>query len=423
MTLANTLDRVGQYPRLSLKIIPVDSGRQGMAIERFISYSFDSSIIIPADQFMFTFASDMGFSPNESVKTAYDIVKDGDGVELYGNGTLIAKGIVDTVDVQVDADNGERVTITGRDYLGQLEDQTAISIYDKPIWGEFDIRAVLQWLLKNTRIDPNSVILQDAPRGKYLFCAEPGETKLSALQRFLEPLNCLFWMEPQGVLKVGRPNVRAKEGETTGLFKVSRKERTANVLQIRASRASTRIPNVLVPIFSAQKENPEASVDQTLQSFKNTALRPSQLLAGGHKVPRAVAVSIPNGASAQDLSYVNSTQVFTGQKLSVKDQVTPIIASAETRQNKSLFYGYAAREAARANMDELRVQVLGPGHYDENGKPYRTDSVFKVEFDRGNVNEELYVHQVTYQMDPQLGQITRLEMVKKGTIVSHIRAK
>lgn len=386
--LNKQLDATGRFPPVSLVIKPLAGGAD-ITIDQFLSYSFNSSITVPVDSFSFSaVAPDDPLPFNQRVKA-------GDIVVLYANNRPIATGIIDQPEVETDSEFGEKVSLSGRDLLGQYEDQSAITVDDKPIWANnYTVSQVLKLLNANTRIG-NDFILRDAPSKAYLFATEPGESKLAALQRFLEPLNCLAWMNPAGKLIVGRPSMSQT---SLGTLILSKQRRESNVLSMKVTRAPTQIPNIIVPIWSGQELVTDRVSPQ--QRMLNSAPDVSRLRKLGHRLSKTVVVSTPQGSAPQELSGINAVKVGSS----------------------NILQAYAKRELARANQKELIVQAVVPGHYNENGDPYQADQVYKIEYDRGDVNEKMYLFSVDYSFSESDGQKTSLTFCRLGTIVSDIRA-
>lgn len=383
--IQRTLDLTGRLPPVSLVVTPID-GNESVHLDRFLSYQFSSSILIPVDTFSFNFSS-------PDADPLYKHVKDGDIITLFGNDVPLSTGIIDAVDTETDEQFGEKNEIPGRDLMSQLEDQDAISIQDTPIWGNsVPIGQVITSLITNTRV--KGFRLQSAPSGSYLFATEPGESKLAALQRYLEPLNCLAWMDPNGTMVVGRPNMSQSP---VGTFFVQRSARRSNCTSIKVIRSATSIANIIVPIWSGQ-ENVTDRVPIG-QRVYNAAQGPKRLRLNGHRVPKTVVVSTPQANSPQGLSDINLFKAASG----------------------NLLQAHAKREIARANQKELIAQVVVPGHYNESGQPYRIDTVYRVQYDRAILDENMYLFQVEYSADEN-GQRTSLYFCRLGTIVSDVRA-
>lgn len=384
--LMNQLNRTGRMPPVSLIIKPLDGSPQ-ITLERFLSYNFTSSILIPVDTFSFSFVAPDGPPLN-------DMIKEGDICVLSANNIQLASGIIDQTEVETDGEFGEKGALTGRDLMAQLEDQDAISMDSKPLFANnLSIQNGVASLLNDTRI--TQIELRSTPSAKYLLATEPGESKLSALQRFLEPLNCLAWMGSSGQLIVGKPSMNQKE---SGLIFLDKGQRQSNVLSMKAIRASTQIANVIVPIWSGQELVTDRVPKQ--QRLYNAAYGPQRLFKLGHRLPKSVVVSAPNATDPQGLAGINALKAG----------------------GANILQAYAKREIARQNQKELIVQAVVPGHFNETGDPYLVDTVYRVRYDRGQVDENMYLFQVDYSLDESGGQKTNLFFCKLGTIVSDVKA-
>lgn len=387
--LGKYLNANGRFPPVSLQIKPINPNRPSVEFVKFEEYTFQNSVIIPVDSFSFT-------ARNPELKgSLYDYVQDGDIAILKANGQVIASGIVDTVNISTNPDSGELVKISGRTFMAQLEDQSTVNEVDDPIWGNtVTADGVVNALIKSTRI--NYYRLQQAPSGNFLFATEPGESKLSALTRYIEPLNCLTWMDPDGTLVIGRPDMGASP---LGTFTLDRDNRIANCLSIQANYSSTQIPNIVIPVWTGQESvqsriNPE-------QRVLNNAAGPSRLFRNQHRVPKTVVISSPQGADAQALSSVN--------------QIT--VAGSNVLQ------AYAKREIARANLNEIGVQVNIQGHYNSDLDPIIADSNYNINYPRASLNEKMYLHTVSYSLDAKSGQKTSMSFCRLGCIVADVAIK
>lgn len=398
------LEKTGRLPPVEIQITPLD-GTAKVFLNRFLGYSFTSSILIPVDTFSFDFVA-----PDDE-RPLNDIIKEGDIITLYGNGIPLSTGIIDQTQIETDADAGEKAQINGRDLMGQMEDQETVSIQNEPIYmTDVTCRRGVERLVEGTRI--RRVVLQDAPTSTFLLAAEPSETKLSALQRFIEPMNCIAWMSPIGEMNIGRPNMAQA---SKGTVKLSKSQRESNVLSMSATRGSTTIPNVILPIWAGQEEVQSRISAQN--ALENTARGPARLRNQGHFLQKTVVVSNPQGSSPQDASRVNDLRVASNISQQQANQAGPIPGGS------TLLQAYALRELARQNYKELIVQAVVPGHYNENGEPWLTDTVYRVIYDRGDVDKEMYLFQIDYMLSGDSGQTTRLYFCNLNTIVSGIRVK
>jgi prophage tail gpP-like protein len=382
--LGTYLQKNGRFPLVSLHIQPIDASRSPVVLTQFEEYSFQSSVLVPVDSFSFT-------ARNPTLAgSLYDFIRDGDIATLIANGVTVATGLIDTVTIATDPDSGEMIHISGRTLIAQLEDQSAINDTDDPIWGNgVTVEQAVNALINSTRI--NFYRLQQAPSGSFLFATEPGESKLSALQRYIEPLNCIVWMDPDGTIAVGRPDMGAS---STGTFVMDRQNRIANCLSIQASYSSTQIPNVVLPVWTGQ-ETVQSRVAPE-QAIYNKAQGPSRLFKNDHRVPKSVVVSTPSGADPQSLSAANQIVVA----------------------GSNILQAYAKREIARANVHEVGVQVNIQGHYNQDLTPILVDSTYIINYPRASLNEKMYLHTVAYSLNRTQGQRTSLSFCRLGCIVA-----
>jgi prophage tail gpP-like protein len=390
------VNQLGHQPELVLKIQPLtelisNPGKinlgslkppDSIEFKHFIDYEFNSNILVPADSFTFKFAC-------PDLESSSNLIEPGAIITLSLNKTDLMTGIIDTFDLDIDESGGEIFTIHGRDLMGQLDDQDAISFENKPIFGQtIKIQSVLDKLVKNTRIQ--GAVLQDMASSAALFATEPGESKLAALQRYLEPLNCLAWMLPDGRIKVGRPNFAQ---DSSGTIMCHKEQKFSNVTTFRISRSPTQIANIMVGIYAEQ--DLQLGINQN-QVLRNTATGPARLLKLGHHVVKSVITSIPKDASAKSL------------------QATETISSF----GSGTIIEYAKRELARQNQKEVLVQVSSPGHLDPQGHPWKIDTVYHILSDRGNIDEKMYLFEVGFKLSKDRGQFTTLSFCKLNTIVS-----
>lgn len=384
--LLSQLAKTGRMPPVQLVIKPLDNSGN-VVLDRFLSYQFSSSMLIPVDTFTFNFAAPDGPPLN-------DVIKEGDIISLSANNVQLATGLIDQTEVETDAEFGEKAVITGRDLMGQLEDQDSISLDSKPLYAnQLSVRNGVRALLGDTRI--TNIFVRNAPSSNYLLATEPGEKKLSSLQRFLEPLNCLAWMGPSGEIIIGKPNF---EQAAKGTIILNKSRRQSNVLSMRCTRAAAQIANIIVPVWSGQETVTDRVGPQ--QRLYNAAPGPQRLFKLGHRLPQTVVVSAPNATDAQGLSDINALKAG----------------------GSNLLQSYAKREMARQNQRELIVQAVVPGHFNDLGEPFIVDTIYRVNYDRGSVDENMYLFQVDYVLDESGGQKTNLYFCRLGTIVSDVKA-
>jgi prophage tail gpP-like protein len=400
LATGSALQTNGQLSPISILVRPVDPNRSAFEFPALInngafqgsfrSYEFDSSVVIPVDAFQFNFVA-------PETENIYDMIKDGDIAVLKYKNVVLATCMVDSVELDVDAYNGELVTIHGRNLMGQLEDQALINTIDQPIFVKTgSVQSIIQTICgldsnpRTTRIQ--GINLKNVPPGStYQFCAEPGESKLSAMLRFLEALNCLVWMDPFGNINVGKPNFNDYSGSLYAIKETKR----SNVLSYRVVRNSTSIPTSVTAIYSGQEKIP--GYVTTNQRLNNNADRPSQLRSDSFFVPKVVVASFINGFDPAFINFLNSTK-STGL---------------------TLMQNLAARDIARENMREVLIDVEVVGHANNLGNPYRVDTCYSLTFDRASIEGDLYYcYSVKYKLSEQFGITTTLSFCNLNTIVA-----
>lgn len=385
--LQEFLDQNGQFPQVSLQILPIDNSRKPIEVSQFEEYSFQSSVIVPVDQFSLTLR-------NPTLEgSLLDFVRDGDIALLKANGEVVATGLIDSVNVRTDQE-GEVVLVQGRTLIGQLEDQSCVNDQDQQIWfTNATIDQAVRALVTRTRI--GAYRIQQGPNAPPLpLATEPGENKMSALIRYLEPLNCLAWMDPDGTLVVGRPDMGSPP---VGRLQMDRVNREANCISMQSIFAATQVPNVLISVWAGQ-ESVQSRVAAS-QILLNNAPGPSRLYGFKHRVPKTIVTSAPSGADPQSAATVANLVLSGGS---------------------TILQAYAKRELARANVNEMQVQAVVKGHYRDDLVPILVDTCFDVYYPRGGVDETLYLHTVGYSMSAREGQRTSLSLCRLGSIVADV---
>jgi len=382
--LEKQLQKTGRMPPVTIIIKPLTGG-PSITVDRFLSYTFSSSIIIPVDTFSFAFAAPDG-------PPLTDAIQDGDIATLLANDIPICTGVIDVTETETDAEYGEKSTISGRDVMGQLEDQDAVSLTSKPIFAKStSIQNGVKLICQDTKISRFDFRGVPSPSPAPLLASEPGESKLSVLQRFLEPYNVVPWTGPSGELIVGKPNMRQQKA---GNLILSKSDRSSNILSARVRRSSTNIANIVAAIWSGQEQLGARISPQ--QIIYNSAPGPTRLRKAGYLVPKAVVTSNVNATDPQGLSAINAVQAAGSQ----------------------VIQAYAKREIARQNFGEIQFECVVPGHFNANGEPYMPDTVYNINYDRGSLFEDMYLYQVQYQLSLEQGQTTVLSFCRFGSIVA-----
>lgn len=384
------LAKEGRMPPVRLEIKPVNPAMRPMSFDKFVEYHFSSSMVVPVDAFSFSFTA-----PND-IASFYDYAQEGDIVTIYADNSIpIATGIIDQVEIDV-SDSGEIATIHGRDLVAQLEDNLAVTLQKKPIWGaQMTVDAVVKNLIEGTRI-PGYRLDSNVTKIGTLLASEPGESRLSCLLRYLEPLNLLLWADPSGYIRVGKPDFSSKAVST---FYCNKKRRESNVFSMRATYSAAMIPNTIVVLWS-EVQSSLVGIPQN-QIFTNAAKGPARLRNYNHHILKTVMTSIPNGSDPQSISSAAQFQ-------------------AASAGNQTVLQALAKRELARANHQELIVQCSVPGHFSDNGSIYLPNQCYMIDFDRGGILEKMYLFAVDWHLNQERGAYSVLTFCRLGTIVADV---
>ncbi len=380
----------------------------GPKIKLFTSYSFERNMLSPGAPFRFT-------APGVDKATRLQI-RSGDTVQLIatdpsGAPQPVGTGFIDETDTHISPHSLEYV-LTGRDTLGQLIDNTAVDKNNVILYiqqAPLGLPMILQTLINNTRI-PQTPINQNMPNGSLLFQTNPGETKMNALQRYLEFTNCLVWTAPNGQVICGKPN-------TTALTAFNKMPTLVAGL--------TGAPSVTFP--SLGKNAPQTTNVLDVRIRRNTNLAIRRII---------VQLQDFNGADAGNYNINNQDQdvqnvAGSGAGRSVYDTFsygeganTANFLTAVGNGNgdpKNLGAAIAQRTLARENVKVLEVEVTVQGHFDSNGSLFNVDTVYYCQFPDDNVNDQMYCYSVTHDLTLEHGMTTKLRLCKlAGTLVAGV---
>lgn len=356
---------------------------KAVSLRTFTSYQFDRNILTPASAFRFTAPG-----VDQDLRNA---IRSGDMAELFvvdskGKRTQIATGFIDETDTHITHSSLEYV-LSGRDTLGQLVDNAAVDSNNKlQNVQQITLDKILALMIANTRI-PQGYQFQQIPNSQLLFQTNAGETKINALQRYLDFCNCLVWSRPNGQVMIGKPNFAQKKAGQLRVKSASGSK--SNVLEARVRRnLNQAIRKIVTQLQTLTLVNPTPStVNNNLSELRSRS-----------GVGRSVYSIFSYGAGEDAVN--NITQVGN-QKGAPND-----IGSALSR-----------REIARENMKTLDVEMVVEGHVNESGVPYNIDQLYEVQIDDEDVSQDLYVYHVSYELTIDHGILTRLNLCPKGTIV------
>jgi prophage tail gpP-like protein len=358
-------------------------------LKTFSSYSFDRNLMVPASPFRFT-AEGVDRAVRKSIRSA-------DTVELYvknseGQSVQLATGFIDETDTHV-TPTGVSYLLTGRDTIGQLVDNAAVDSSNRIIHAgqsELTLLGLAQQLRLGTRI-PSPVKSQRAPQAPILFQTNPGETKVNALQRYLEYTNCLVWSLPNGQMVVGKPNMaQAPMGELRLSYSDPARN---NCLEARSRRnTNTAIRKIAVQLQALSITDPSLITQ-----------------VNADREVRKVSGSLAGRSVYRLFSQGNGT-----------DAVNQLVQVGNSSTPQQIGYTLARRELAQSNMQVLEAEIVVKGHINDSGVPYQIDQVYSVFIEDDDVAENMYVYAAKYDMTKDRGRTTTLRLVRLGTIVADV---
>lgn len=355
------------------------TGQVGL-IATFNSYNFMRSILSPAAAFRFTAPG-----VDKDIRMA---LRSGDTVSLYGfnfeNTSIpIATGFIDETDTHVLPGNLEYV-LTGRDTLGALVDNDSVDAQNKIInTQQVNLSFIARKLLENTRI-PQQIIEKQLPNGLLLFQTNPGETKATTLQRYLEFTNTLMWSSPDGRLIIGKPDfTQASSGKL-----VLREDAIENnCLEARVRRNTNQAIRQIITQLQGL-EQVDADPFTILNDDSDLKKQPG--------VGRSLFRTFTYGQGNDTVNTLSGTGVG-GSPYAIGKQ-------------------YSLREIARDNVKILDIEIVVEGHLNSEGQLYNIDQIYDVDLSDDDVYEPMYVYSCTYELTLQHGMLTRLRLARLNTL-------
>ena len=358
-----------------------------VSLRTFTSYSFAKNMLIPASPFRFTAPS-----VDKELRTA---IRSGDLATLWvpcpdGVKRQIATGIIDETDTHIIPTQVDYV-LSGRDMVGQLVDNSVIDAQNKIInTSNITIDTLLQMLIKNTRI-PQEIMIQQIPNTKLLIATNPGETKINALQRYMDYTNCLIWANADGRMILGKPNFAQKR---SGTFMISESTpSTNNLLEARVQRNLNH--SIREIVFQLQSNG---QVDPTPGTKRNNDKDMKKVYDAG--VGLSVYRTFTYGSGTEAANTVTTIGNQDGNPRGIGDELS-------------------LRDLARENMKVLDIEVVVRGHVNEKWKPYDVDQVYAVKIEDDDVNEDMLVYSCNYELTGDHGMLTRMRLCRLGTIVAY----
>jgi prophage tail gpP-like protein len=358
-------------------------------LQTFTSYYFERDIQTPAASFHFS-------APGVD-KASRLAIRSGDRAELYlpGPGPLVSRlatGFVDETETHITG-TALDYNISGRDTLSALCDNDSVDEHNKMIAAEtITFPALAKQLLRNTRISGSVVVDQGMPTGKLTYQTNVGETKINALQRFLEYANCLVWTKPSGQIVIGKPNMA--QAPSGNLYCTLRSPELNNFMDVKVKRNTNQaIRRIAVQMQNLEFSNPTTN---TLSNQDEDVLS-----TAGAGVGRSVLHAYSLGTGMDALNILGFVKGGTGANRLV-----------------DIGRAYAAREIAASNVNVVSVIGRTDGHLNENGVAYNIDQVYYVVVEDEDLFEPMYVYKCVYELTENDGMTTTLYLCRLGALVA-----
>jgi prophage tail gpP-like protein len=377
---------------IRLTALPADPAKKNKAYEitTFTSYAFDRSVLTPAAAFRFT-------APGVDQDTRLAI-RSGDVVRLYadnsqGQTKSVGVGFIDETDTHITASSLE-YSVTGRDVVSQLVDNDAVDVDAQMVFfARANINALVSTLLKDTRMMGAHLTKQLDTSAQLAVQTNPGETKITVLQRYLEWLNGLVWANNDGQLIVDKPNFAQKPN---GALTLKYSDPSGNnLLEARVKRNINQAIRRIVTVLNGTEAS-AATVGHSTLANMDTSLKPYR----GTNVGRSIM---------RTFDYANGADTLNQGLGLAKGSYEP----------QTIARAYSAREIAKENMHILDIEVVVEGHFNEFGALYDVDQVYRVTIEDENVAEPLYVYSVSYELTIDHGMITRMRLCRLYTICAY----
>jgi prophage tail gpP-like protein len=361
-------------------------------INRWQRYTISADMLTPADSF------ELALAPAR--RDIWDLVPPDALVEVRIDDTPVVTGFIDERELSI-SKASPTITVTGRDKVGRMVDESS----DLKAYGKMSLQALAEFVAAPTfsGVTLSNARNRDLVRGRRsgkapagsepLFAkaseapkkVEPGETRWDVLEQFLKPARLLAWSTADGKdLVVGLPNY--KQGTQWRFF----------VPQEGSSR--TTRGNVLEVSFAESVANRYSLITVVGSSRGDGATYGEQVTKHRHTTRQG-----PNADG-------------TGSAFATRKQL--IISDDEVKNGRDA-KERAARELAFRDAEKQVVEITVKGHsmkLESGDVPavFTFDTMAELEIE-GIVAGRYLIVSVSYSVDRDEGEITRMKLVPEGT--------
>ena len=369
----------------AIRIEAVDRG-QPIELTEVINFQMTMDMLEFADQFSFEIPFD---------KTIYDAATLDSLIRIWVDDVPTLTGFVDTVE-RSGSRNGSMLAVSARDRGGRLVDESAplkkflnmdivqlAEAMTKPWFKEVSLsNARNRDLLRGRRARKARAFKEPAigRRRDLGVKVEPGESRISVLQRFLEQADLLAWSSGDGeTFVIGKPNY--DQG-----------------IQYR---------------FFAPGENSSRMQDGNVLSYNHRQ-------DASDRFAKVVVCGSSNGDSVNYGKRVTSRRGVSEDSTGTFKFPKTLIIQDDDIRTRAQAHRRAAREMALLNAagETLSLEVQGWGQTKAGqGAPalFAFDTLALWEDEGAGVSGDWYVTRIDFSEDKNSGQIANLTLVPKGT--------
>lgn len=401
--------------------VALELPKTGIRLDTWTSYSFNSNFLTSVDSWHATLEHE------DPPKAMLDALQAGERVSFSVNGRTQGDGYIDDVVVSQSRDAGTVITLEGRDRLAQMLDSNMDPrkrLPDTQTLEDF-VRAVAApygWgdaiQITDTNATNQNVLtgqkrgIRTSVKGKYLkkvlkhrLKPYPNEGALHFLSRVTERHGLHVWLSADGTqIIVGKPTF---DQETLGyLCRLDGNSDVSNNVIHGTVRTSLRSqPSVIIAqCRGGGGEFPKSRMTRYMQN------------------PQVIADNLPIRQA-----YPDAKEVFVlddgGNALPNTDfrRITssvsrPMFLEDDESKTAEELENFVRREMALRMRQGFTAHYTVDGHT-QNGSPWAVDTMIRVDDDRCNLHEPLYVIARTFTKSRTDGTKTQLELIRPHSMV------
>lgn len=385
----------------------------GVQIATWLSYSFNSDFLTPSDAWHFT------LSPVATTKEAMAVLEAGARVTFTVNGHTEGTGYIDEILCHHDRESGTIITVEGSDLLGPMVDSNmdprarfsdTASLHDFVLavaapFGWYTDESIVADDAANQRVLTGETRgIRTTKKGKPLkqvmlhrLKPYPHEGTFAFMSRITQRHGLWVWCSADGqTLIVGKPDF-----DQGPLYALTRRlDGQGNNIVTGGARYSLKNqPSVIVAQgFGGGGEFPKARMTCIQEN--------AAVIADNTAILDTYPDAIP--AAPFEAARLNARRI--------KSRVArPMFLHDDESKTPEELQNFVKREMALRMRQSFRYECTVDGHT-QDGVPWAVNTMVKVDDERADVHELLWVLSRTFMKDRSGGTRTHLELVRPGTL-------